>query len=95
MRNLFNLFLASISGIMMFLLFTHLNNDEQVDFIQGGDIAKAQTIDSLQHIIDSLHSENYPCQVELHRHRVAYQIFMRRNPSGAKEYGTIISNEIE
>jgi len=94
MRYFANIFFSSMLSIVIFFIIYKKYNKE-LDFIEGGDIAKAQTIDSLQHIIDSLHSQNYPCQVELHRHRVAYQIFMRRNPSGAKEYGTIISNEIE
>jgi hypothetical protein len=44
---------------------------------------------------DSLYSENFPCQVELGRYQVAYEIFMERNPKGAKQYGTIISEETE
>ena len=63
--------------------------------LQGGDIAKAQYIDSLQHVIDSLHSEILPAQIELGRYQVAYEIFMSRNPKAAKQYGTIISEETE
>jgi len=37
----------------------------------------------------------HPCQVELGRYRIAYEIFMRRNPAGAQQYGTIISDETE
>jgi len=61
----------------------------------GGDISKAQTIDSLQHLADSLYDENYPCQIELNRYQIAYQIFLKRNPKAAEQYGTIISEETE
>lgn len=63
--------------------------------LSGGDILKAQTIDSLQHLSDSLYDENYPCQIELNRYQIAYQIFLKRNPKAAEQYGTIISEETE
>jgi len=72
-----------------------LRDEQKIEVLGGGDIAKAQTIDSLQHITDSLHTENYPCQIELNRYQVAYKIFMERNPEAAKQYGTIISEETE
>jgi hypothetical protein len=52
-------------------------------------------IDSLQKAVDSLHAENYPCQIELSRYQRAYEIFLERNPDAASEYGDIISNETE
>jgi len=52
-------------------------------------------IDSIQYVVDSLHNENYPCQIELGRYEVAYRIFMERNPKAASQYGTIISEETE
>ena len=51
--------------------------------------------DSLQKAVDSLHAENYPCQIELNRYQVAYEIFVERNPKAASQYGDIISNETE
>lgn len=57
--------------------------------------AHKHKIDSIQFIVDSLHNENYPCQIELGRYEVAYQIFMERNPRAAHQYGTIISEETE
>ncbi len=95
MRYYINVFLAFILAIMMFVLILDRLDEKEADFIQGGDISKAQTIDSLQHLVDSLNAENYPCQVELGRYRIAYEIFMRRNPAGAQQYGTIISDETE
>lgn len=55
----------------------------------------ATNTDSLQNIIDSLHAENFPCQIELGRYQTAYQILLERNPKAAEEYGNIISNETE
>jgi hypothetical protein len=63
--------------------------------MSGGDIAKAQTIDSLQKRCDSLYDELFPAQIELGRYQVAYEIFMERNPKAAQQYGTIISEETE
>ena len=72
-----------------------LRENINIESIQGGDISKAQLIDSLQHLSDSLYGENYPCQIEKSRYETALQIFHRRNPKAAEEYSTIISNETE
>ena len=58
------------------------------------EIYKAKC-DSLQYVVDSLYMENFPCQVELGRYQVAYQIFLERNKKAAEQYGTIISEETE
>lgn len=67
----------------------------KIEVFESGDISKAQTIDSLQKVIDSLHAEVFPCQVELNRYQMAYEIFMERNPKAASQYGDIISEETE
>lgn len=72
-----------------------LRSEQKIEVLGGGDIAKAQTIDSLEKVVDSLHAENFPCQVELNRYQMAYEIFMERNPKAAKQYGDIISQETE
>lgn len=51
--------------------------------------------DSLQHAVDSLHAENYQCQIELNRYQMAHKILLRRNLNAAKQYSDIISNETE
>jgi hypothetical protein len=68
---------------------------KEAQYLQGGDIQKAQTIDSLQRVVDSLEAEYYPCNIELSRYQTAYEIFLKRDPQGAEIYGTIISNETE
>jgi len=72
-----------------------LRSEKKIEILGNGDIAKAQTIDSLQNKIDSLQAELWPLKVELNRHEIAYEIFMERNPKGAKQYSDIISHETE
>jgi tRNA C32,U32 (ribose-2'-O)-methylase TrmJ len=74
---------------------TKLRNETKIEVFEGGDITKAQTIDSLQHLVDSLDSENYPCQIEKNRYEVAFKIFAERNPKAAEQYAEIISSETE
>lgn len=55
-------------------------------------IKKTQAV---QNVADSLQADLYPCEIELNRFQVAYQIFLERNPKAAAQYGTIISEETE
>lgn len=87
--------LALLWALIRMEQYKSLSEKPPVEVIGGGDISKAQTIDSLQHVIDSLYMENFPCQVELGRYQVAYEIFMKRNPKAASQYGDIISQETE
>lgn len=52
-------------------------------------------IDSLEYIKDSIYADLVPTEIELNRHKIAYEIFMKRNPKAASQYGTIISEETE
>jgi hypothetical protein len=72
-----------------------LRSENKIEVLGGGDIAKAQMIDSLQKRCDSLEAELWPASVELGRYEMAYQILLERNPKAAKQYGDIISNETE
>lgn len=51
--------------------------------------------DSLVYINDSLSGELFSAQIELNRYQLAYKIFLKRDPQGAKIFGDIISNETE
>ena len=65
-------------------------------FLQQKELAKLRAEVKVQQAkVDSVHNENFPCQIELGRYQVAYQIFMERNPKAAQQYGTIISEETE
>ena len=92
------------SGAALFLLvicymqqkqLAKLRSEPKIEVYTGGDIEKGRIIDSLQNLSDSLYNENFPCQIELGRYQMAYQIFMERNPKAAQQYGTIISQETE
>ena len=72
-----------------------LRSGARIEVLGGGDIAKAQTIDSLQNKIDSLQSEMFVRNTIIGRYEVAFELFMERNPEAAKQYGNIISNETE
>lgn len=87
--------LALLWALIRMQQYKSLSEKPHIEVLGGGDIAKSQTIDSLQNLVDSLHAENFPCQVELGRYQVAYQIFMERNPKAASQYGDIISEETE
>jgi len=78
------LILAVISGLVTICYYQRKEN-----------IKLNSIINTIQREKDSLHSENYPCQIELSRYERAYQIFTERNPKAAEEYGTIISDETE
>ena len=77
------------------VMYSNQKQNTKIEVFNGGDISKAQTIDSLQKVVDSLHAEIFPCQVELNRYQVAYELFMKRNPKAASQYSDIISNETE
>ena len=51
--------------------------------------------DSTQHVADSIHNKSYEDEIELNRYQIAFEIFLKRNPKAAEEYGDIISNETE
>ncbi len=78
------LVLAAISGLTTLCYHQRKEN-----------VKLSNAIKTLQASKDSLHNENYPCQIELSRYERAYQIFIKRNPRAAEEYGTIISDETE
>jgi hypothetical protein len=87
--------LVSLIIISILALSYYYRPAEQIEFIEGGDIRKAETIDSLQNLVDSLNSEILSSQIEIGRYRVALDIFMDRNPKSAKQYEAILSQETE
>ena len=51
--------------------------------------------DSVQHILDSVDAEAFRLNIDVNRYEVAFEIFAQRNPKGAEQYATIISEETE
>lgn len=86
--------LTSFLAVSLYMILS-TSREKRVEYIEGGDILKSQTIDSLIYRADSLHAALYPCEIELNRFQVAFEIFARRNPKGAEQYATIISEETE
>jgi hypothetical protein len=78
------LILAFISGLVAICYYQKKEN-----------IRLNNVIKTLRHDKDSLHSENFPCQIELSRYQRAHEILNERNPKAASEYSDIISNETE
>ena len=89
-----------IAFVIMFLIFLMtlltLNKSTVLISEKTKDLEKIKLeLDSLQFAHDSMYAELYPCQIELNRYEIAYEIFMKRNPKAASQYGDIISNETE
>ena len=82
-------------GFLWSLLSMQNYREKYQSLLTKTESANNYKIDSLQHLVDSLDMENYPCQIELNRFQVAYEIFMKRNPKAASQYGDIISDETE
>ena len=57
-------------------------------YLGGGDILKAQTIDSLQ-------SELFTQQTIVGRYEVALEMFKEENPKGAEQFQLIMSTKTE
>ncbi len=87
--------LSLLCSLVMLDKYKRQSENPHIEVLGGGDISKSQTIDSLQRVVDSLKDENYPCQIELNRFQIAYEIFLKRNPKAASQLGDIISNETE
>jgi len=96
MRDYFIILILSwVCILAFFFMMEYAPKKQNVEFIQGGDIQKAQTIDSLNRIIDSLHFNVQPCESELKRYQLAFQIFIKRNPTAAEQFSNIIAEETE
>ena len=57
--------------------------------------SEIKKIEYLTNLSDSLNTELFPCEIELNRYRIAFELFVSRNPKAAEEYATIISEETE
>lgn len=84
---------ASLCAITLGVLYN--NREIEIKSKSVEVIQLKKNVDSLQNLADSLYGENFPCQVELGRYQIAYEIFLERNRKAAEQYGTIISEETE
>ena len=67
---------------------TKLRAQQKMEVVVGGDIQKAQTIDSLQ-------SELFVQQTIVGRYEVALEMFKEENPKGAEQFELIMSTKTE
>lgn len=87
--------LFCISFILIFS-FAFMDMENQITKTYQGVVSKVEKQrDSVQAVLDSVSDETFRMDIELNRYKIAYEIFSRRNPKGAEEYGTIISQETE
>ncbi len=72
-----------------------LRSERKVEVVVGGDIQKAQTIDSLEHVIDSIRAENIPLQTQLGRYEMALELLREEDKKAAERYEKIITSQTE
>ena len=72
-----------------------LRAEQKVEVVVGGDIQKAQTIDSLQNVIDSVRAENFPLQIQLGRYEVALELLKEQDKKAADKFELILTTQTE
>ena len=92
--------IVTIAFLSLLINYLNLKDDLvkcQTDkgYIPGGDIQKAQTIDSLTNLTDSLQNEIFVKGVELGRYEVALELFKEKNKNGADEFELILTTQTE
>ena len=65
-----------------------LRKEQKIEVVVGGDIQKAQ-------LIDSLHDELFQAKVQNGRYELSLQHLYEVNPSAAKEFTTFMEHETE
>ena len=70
---------------------------KQLEFqpVVGGDIQKAQTIDSLQNVIDSVRDEIMPLEVELGRYEMTLELLKEEDKKAADKFELILTTQTE
>lgn len=95
------------AGTMLVLLYTVYGYREQNEklkselnsvapgFLEGGDIGKAQYMDSLTNLIDSLHDEAFIANNAMNRYELSLQHLEEVNPKAAKQFTDFLTHETE
>jgi hypothetical protein len=65
-----------------------LRAEQKIEVVMGGDIEKAQ-------LIDSLHDELFQSKVQNGRYELSLEHLYEVNPSAAKEFTTFMEHETE
>ena len=72
-----------------------LRAEQKIEVVVGGDIQTAQTIDSLENVIDSIRAENIPLQIQLGRYDVALELLREEDKKAAEKFELILTTQTE
>jgi hypothetical protein len=72
-----------------------LRAEQKIEVVVGGDIQTAQTIDSLENVIDSIRAENIPLQIQLGRYDVALELLKEEDKKAADKFELILTTQTE
>ena len=72
-----------------------LRAEQKIEVVVGGDIQTAQTIDSLENVIDSIRAENLPLQIQLGRYDVALELLREEDKKAAEKFELILTTQTE
>lgn len=72
-----------------------LRSEQKIEVLVSGDIQTANTIDSLQNIIDSVRDENFPLQIQLGRYEVALELLKEEDKKAADKFERILTTQTE
>ena len=72
-----------------------LRAEQKIEVVVGGDIQKANTIDSLENVIDSIRAENLPLQIQLGRYDVALELLREEDKKAAEKFELILTTQTE
>lgn len=90
----------TVSFVVLFIKYSKVideTNTKQVDlnFIQGGDIAKANRTDSLQNRCDSLYDELFHAKVMAGRYELTFEHLKEVDPKLGKQMENWMTHETE
>jgi len=74
---------------------SRLRAEQKVEVVVGGDIQKAQTIDSLMNILDSVRAENLPLQIENARYEMTLELLREKDKKAADLFELIKTTQTE
>ena len=74
---------------------TKLRAEQKMEIVVGGDIQKAQTIDSLTNMADSLRDEVFVKDVQLGRYEVTLELLKEKDKKAAELFDLILTTQTE
>lgn len=74
---------------------TKLRAEQKIEAVVGGDIQKAQSIDSLTNMADSLRDEVFVKDVQLGRYEVTLELLKEKDKKAAELFDLILTTQTE